>query len=136
MPGPSRITAYLTFNGNCREAMRFYKKCFGGELLVQVMEQSPLGKTMPAKMKKVILHAELKVGEFTIYASDILPEEGKQEGNNIMLALKCSNKKQVDLLFKKLSPDIKAARNFTGNGSMTEVKDKYGNCWLLYCGNS
>jgi len=26
------VTPYLFFNGNCREAMGFYKKIFGGEL--------------------------------------------------------------------------------------------------------
>ena len=26
------LNPYLTFNGNCREAMTYYKECLGGEL--------------------------------------------------------------------------------------------------------
>ena len=26
-----KINTYLTFNGNCREAMSFYRRCFGGK---------------------------------------------------------------------------------------------------------
>ena len=26
------VTPYLIFDGNCREAMNFYKQCIGGEL--------------------------------------------------------------------------------------------------------
>jgi PhnB protein len=26
------VTTYLTFDGNCREAISFYGKCLGGEL--------------------------------------------------------------------------------------------------------
>ena len=28
----AQILAYLKFDGNCREAMTFYKECFGGKL--------------------------------------------------------------------------------------------------------
>jgi PhnB protein len=134
MPDLSRITAYLAFNGNCREAMQFYKECLGGRLLLQSMEQSPLGKRMPSGMKKHILHAVLKGNAFTIFGTDVLPEEGRLQGNNIMMAFMCSNKKQLHALCKKLSGnETPAQRMSLDDQSMVEVKDKYGNCWLLYC---
>ena len=33
----TQINAYLTFNGNCREAMQFYTDCLGGELYLQTI---------------------------------------------------------------------------------------------------
>ena len=33
----TQINAHLTFNGNCHEAMTFYKECFGGELSMQTL---------------------------------------------------------------------------------------------------
>jgi PhnB protein len=36
------INAYLTFNGNCRQAMTFYRECLGGELTLQAVKGSPM----------------------------------------------------------------------------------------------
>jgi PhnB protein len=30
------LDPYLAFNGNCREAMEFYQKAFGGELKIVI----------------------------------------------------------------------------------------------------
>ena len=35
------LTPYLLFDGHCREAMEFYKSCFGGELTVTKVKDSP-----------------------------------------------------------------------------------------------
>jgi PhnB protein len=48
----TQINSYLTFNGNCREAMNFYKDCLGGELNLQTIAESPLADKMPAQMKE------------------------------------------------------------------------------------
>ena len=45
-----QIQSYLTFNGNCREAMNFYKQCLGGELWFQTVGESPLSEHMPPQM--------------------------------------------------------------------------------------
>jgi PhnB protein len=114
--------------------MQFYKKCLGGRLLLQSMEQSPFGKRMPVEMKNHILHAVLKGNDFVIFGTDVLSEEGRLQGNNVMMAFKCGNKMQLHSLCKKLSGNEKSAqRMFLQDQSMAEVKDKYGNYWLLYC---
>ncbi|MEJ0101299.1 MAG: hypothetical protein WDO19_01540 [Bacteroidota bacterium] len=43
------IISYLTFNGNCREAMIFYKECLGGELSLTVAGESPVANQVPPK---------------------------------------------------------------------------------------
>ena len=52
------IITYLTFNGNCREAMTFYKECLGGELHFQTVGVSPHSSKMPKKMKDVIANGK------------------------------------------------------------------------------
>jgi hypothetical protein len=37
-----QINPYLKFNGNCREAMTFYKNCLGGELTLNTVAGSPM----------------------------------------------------------------------------------------------
>jgi PhnB protein len=46
----TQINAYLTLNGNCREAMTFYKECLGGELTMQAVEDSPI------RVEKLLIH--------------------------------------------------------------------------------
>jgi PhnB protein len=46
----AQINSYLTFSGNCREAMTFYKECLGGELAFQTVGESPLSDQMPKQM--------------------------------------------------------------------------------------
>ncbi len=55
----TQINAYITFNGNCSEAMTFYKKCLGGELTMQTVKESPMADQWPAEVQQNILHATL-----------------------------------------------------------------------------
>ena len=45
------LNPYLTFNGNCKEAMGFYKEIFGGELSLMTAGKSPVQRI---KMPPVI----------------------------------------------------------------------------------
>lgn len=128
------IHPYFTFNGNCREAMTFYQKCFGGELKLQTLGDSPLSKKMPAKMKNCILQAVLKNDTMKIIASDIVSETGLLKGNSVSLLLNCKNKKEIKAYYKKLSAGVEAINpikeTFWGD-LFGDVTDKYGNTWLL-----
>ena len=89
----THIISYLTFNGNCREAMSFYKECLGGELNFQIIGESPLSHKMPEQMKNAILHATLTKGELVLMASDMVSSKGLIRGNAISLMLNCSSEK-------------------------------------------
>jgi PhnB protein len=55
----TQINPYLHFDGNCREAMTFYRESLGGELALQAVGDSPMASQMPAEAQKKILHASL-----------------------------------------------------------------------------
>jgi len=71
---PQQINPYLTFNGNCKEAMTFYQNCLGGELNLQPIGDSPMAKKMPQQMKDCILHATLTNGHMILVGSDMVSE--------------------------------------------------------------
>ena len=128
------IYSYLTFNGNCREAMAFYKKCLGGELDFLTIGESPLSETMPLKMKKCILQAVLRNGELVLIGTDMVGEKGILKGNAVSLALTCSSEEELRECYTKLSqggketyPLKKTASNILFGG----ITDKYGNTWIL-----
>jgi uncharacterized glyoxalase superfamily protein PhnB len=65
----TQLSPYLHFDGTCREAMTFYQSCFGGELRLMTVGESPMAARMPAKQHERILHASLKADSVSIMAS-------------------------------------------------------------------
>jgi PhnB protein len=131
----TQINSYLTFNGNCREAMTFYANCLGGELSLQTIGESPLADKMPAKMKDCILHSTLTNGALLIMASDMVGEKGLVKGTAISLMLNCSSEEEIKDYYSKLSeggePTHPLEISFWG-ALFGDLTDKYGNQWLLH----
>ncbi len=129
-----QINAYLSFHGNCREAMIFYRECLGGELTLQTIGESPLADQMPQEMKECILHATLKTEDLVIMGSDMTPETGLIKGNAVSLMLKCSSEADIRISFDKLSDGatIKHPLENTFWGALFgDLTDKFGNNWIL-----
>ena len=72
----TQIYAYLNFNGNCREAMTFYKECLRGELTLQTVEGSPIEAQCPTAMKHQVLHASLMKNGLLLMGSHMIGPDG------------------------------------------------------------
>jgi PhnB protein len=134
----AQIKSYLTFNGNCREAMEFYRQCLGGDLMLQTIGETPMADKMPDNMKSYILHAHLKAGDLEIMATDMVGEKGLQRGNGISLMLDCGSEADLRNYFTLLSVggDIThpVERTFW-DAYIGDFTDKYGNNWVLHFEN-
>ena len=130
----STVTSYLTFNGNCREAMTFYQRCLGGKLIFQTIGESETNRKMPSKMKKCILHSELRNEKLLIMASDMVGETGLLKGNSISLMLNCGSEQEIRECYLKLSQDGEQTyplKLTIWNAIFGGLTDKYGNTWML-----
>ncbi|MDL1863387.1 VOC family protein [Betaproteobacteria bacterium PRO7] len=69
MPHP---IAYLAFDGNCAEAMRFYERALGGKLEILMSgADSPMAAQIPKEHAHRILHARLALpGGGILFAGD------------------------------------------------------------------
>ncbi len=94
------FTTYLTFNGNCREAMTFYKNCLEAELEIFPFSQAP--DPMPAEAKDRIMHARLAKGKGAIMASDNMPGMSFTAGNNFSISIDCDTAEEIEKLFNAL----------------------------------
>ena len=131
----TQINSYLTFNGNCREAMIFYASCLGGELSLQTIGESPLADKMPAKMKDCILHSTLTKGAVLIMASDMVGDKGLIKGTAVSLMLNCSSEEEIRDFYARLVDGGEATHpleiSFWG-ALFGDLTDKFGNQWLLH----
>ncbi len=129
----TQINAYLGFNGNCREAMTFYKECLGGELTLQTVEGTPMAEHMPAEAGHNILHSTLTNGDWTLMATDMARGE-RINGNTVFLCLNCSSKEEIETLFFSLSSGGEVidplSEQFWG-GTLGGLTDKFGMNWML-----
>ena len=136
----TQINAYLSFNGNCREAMSFYQECLGGELYIQTIGESPIAEQFPVEARDRVMHANLKKGSLVLLAADHMnPKNDIIKGNSVNLCLNCSTEDEIQTVFSKLSADgkiIHPLENTFWGATFGIVTDKFGMDWMLNCEKS
>jgi PhnB protein len=131
------LTPYLLFNGTCREAMEFYQSCFGGELTLTKVKDSPAKDQMPAIQQEKVLNARLKKGSLEISASDWLAlDETPVRGNTVCLFLSGGTPTELKELFEKLSAgaDVTDPLKPMFFGTYGALNDRFGVRWM-FAGN-
>ena len=121
------INTYLNFDGNCKEAMKFYAKCLGGDL--QVM---PVSADLPDR----VMHARLTSGSAILMASDTPPGAAWTAGSNFAIAIQCESAEEVDTLFTALSEGgtvTMPVQDTFWNARFGQFVDKFGVHWMMNC---
>lgn len=126
------IQAYLTFNGNCREAMESYAHALGGELNVSTYAQAP--GAPPAEGADRVMHARLTGGSAILMASDMPPGRNMVQGDSVQLSIACESREEQERIFAALSDGASITMplqdTFWGShfGMLT---DRFGVRWML-----
>lgn len=128
-----KLSPYLRFNGNCREAMEFYKECLGGELTIMTMGESPMASQVPPEMKSRVMHSVLKKENMTFMASDAIGPDKITRGNSVVLAIMGTGIEEIRPYFLKLSGGgiIKHSLEKTFFGVYGDFTDKFGIDWMF-----
>lgn len=136
-----KLSNYLTFNGNCREAFDFYKKVFNAELVdINTFDQMPSDDNMPPldeNDKNRILHICIKIGEDSfLMGSDTLGcmKQNVVMGTNFSLSLATNSREETEQLFHLLSQGgvvtMPLEDTFWG-AYFGMLKDRFGIQWML-----
>ena len=97
----SRLNPYISFDGNAREAMDFYKDVFGGSLALNTFGESG-AEGSPAADK--IMHGMLETdGGFTLMGADTPPGMEYNAGDNISISLSGDDDGELRGYWEKLS---------------------------------
>jgi len=131
------IKPYISFKGNCREAIDFYKAKLGAEVLFsQTYGNSPMAEHSPDP--EMIMHCSLKIGDSVIMACDNVFEGDNATlvGNNISLAYGTNDIAQAEQAFDAMSDGA----NITMPMQQTfwaerfgMLTDKFGINWMFNC---
>ena len=132
----TQAIAYLAFNGNCAEAMRFYESALGGKLEVLMSgAESPMAEQIPKASAHRILHARLVLpGGGTIFAGDC-PEHVPYEGiKGVSITVDYATTDEAEKVFAALasggqvSMPMQAAFWAKRWGMLV---DKFGTPWIV-----
>ena len=124
-----RFGIFLTFNGKCRQALKHYQKCFGGELTLQIVGDMPDSENCSKAMKKVVVSAVLTNKYFKVVGTDLADNYGVVFGNNIGILVECISDADRNRINDFLSGG-KNDDNATGD-NLINVTDKYKVNWIL-----
>jgi len=131
----TNLTPYLLFDGNCQQAMEFYRSRFGGELSLIKVKDSPVKDQMPASSQEKVLNARLQSGELEISASDWLrPDRTPVRGNTVCLYLSGGTLENLRTLFERLSEgaDVTDPLKQLFFGAYGALNDRFGVRWMFH----
>lgn len=128
------ITPYITFKGNCRQAIDFYKAALGAEVLfMQTFGDSPMAGMGPAEN---IMHSTLQVGGSTLMMSDDPNPQGDSGGGDISLAIGLDDPERAKEVFENLAKGgaviMPLEKTFWAE-AFGMVADKFGVRWMINC---
>src|SRR5713101_3296945 len=70
-----QVNPYLSFNGQCEAAFKFYEQCLGGQLgAIFRYAGTPLADHVPADWQDKVMHGSLTVGEQVLMGGDVAPD--------------------------------------------------------------
>ena len=130
------LNPYLTFNGQCEAAFKFYEKVFGGKIeAMMTFGSSPMAEQTPPEWRNKIMHARMSVGGKTLMASDAPPDR-YEAMKGIMVTLGIDDPGEAERIFRALSEratiQMPIQKTFWAE-RFSMLVDKFGTPWMVNC---
>jgi uncharacterized glyoxalase superfamily protein PhnB len=120
------ITPHLWFSGNCREAIDFYQRAFGAELVSPVV---------PGPDGRSVLHAMLRLGDSPIMVADAWPGTWETGPEGSVSAGLWVYVEDCDALFRRAKAagcqELMPMEDAFWGDRMGKLKDPYGHAWAI-----
>lgn len=133
-----QLNPYLSFNGDCEAAFRFYEKCLGAGARIEAMvphEGTPAADHVPAEWRQKILHARLVAGDAVLMGSDVPPDRYETpKGLSVSLVLK--DTAEAERIFESLAQggtiQMPLGQTFWA-ARFGMLVDRYAIPWMINC---
>ena len=131
----TELSNYLSFDGNCAEAMRFYEKALNGKLVALLTHaQTPIADQTPPADADRIMHARLEFDGGVLMAGDAPSASSFAGMKGFSLALSYDTEEQGRRVFEALSEGGKVTmpygETFWAKG-FGMVTDRFGTPWMV-----
>ena len=132
-----RCTPFLLFDGNCAEAMSFYHECFGGNLALTKLGDTPMKAQFPPEKHERIINANLKSGLIEMSATDWMasPSFDPKLGNMSAVFVIGTDAAELRAVFDKLRVGADQVHfqdlRPMPFGTYGQFYDRYGMQWIF-----
>jgi len=134
-----KISPYISFQGKCEEAVKFYEQAFGTKAELMRYKDAPPedGYQPPTGTENLIMHAQFDIGGETVMLCDVPPEHPVKFGENIAIMVEFDDKESAAKAFGVLKTGgevgMELQKTFWSElfGSLT---DKFGINWNISIG--
>jgi len=127
------VTAYLNFNGNCRQAMTFYQQCLGTELELTPFPDAQ-GKPL-ADAKAGIMHARLtRGGQAVTDGLGLSSGASNHAGDNFSVSVDCETLEEIERIFSALGKSGQVKMPLSGmpwGARFGMLIDQFGIHWMI-----
>jgi PhnB protein len=127
----TRLNPYISFDGNAREAIEFYRDVFGGELNINTFGEFGVPQESPDKVMHSMLETD---GGFTLMASDTPSHIEYDPGTNISISLSGEDGDELRGYWEKLSGggtvSVPLEKQMWGD-EFGSCVDRFGITWLV-----
>src|SRR5688572_8459708 len=97
------VTPYLSFNGQCEAAFKFYEQCLGGQLgAIFRYAGSPMADSAPPDWQEKVMHGSVTVGGQVLMGADVTPDR-YEEPKGFALSIQLSNTTEAERIFQELA---------------------------------
>ena len=128
----SRLNPYITFDGDAREALEYYKSIFGGELSLITFGELG-GEDTPNPDQ--IMHGMIETdGGFTLMCADTPPGMEHEPGNNFAVSLSGDDGDELRGYWEQLSGDgivTVALEKQVWGDEFGMCVDRFGISWMV-----
>ena len=131
-----KTNIYLTFDGNCEAAVKFYEQALGARPGPFFRYgESPMADKVPADKARQVMHTRFELADQILMASDALCE-GTGTKSGFALSLNVEAPEEAERLFNALSDGgnvtMPMAETFWAH-RFGMVTDKFGTPWMVNC---
>jgi PhnB protein len=128
-----QFNIYLFFNGNCEEAMNFYKDALGGNIeTIARYGDAPMPSSEAYKNK--VMHGVLAVGDTRMYFSDSSEQHDAVFGDNFSVSISFNSDADITRAYDAISAGGKVTmplQDTFWNAKFGMCCDKFGVNWMF-----
>ena len=134
-----QIIPYLSFQGDCEAAFKFYEHCLGGQTgAIARYAGTPLADQVPAGWANKVMHGSFTVGDQVLMGADVA-RDGYEAPKGFSLTIQINSTADAERIFHQLSEGgsvvLPIEKTFWAE-RFGMVIDRFGIPWAINCDGS
>jgi PhnB protein len=131
-----QVNPYLSFDGQCEAAFKFYEQCLGGTL-GQIFRYggSAMADDVPADWQTKVMHGSVTVGGQELMGGDVVPER-YEAPTGFSLSIQVSSTADAERVFHELAGGgriVMPLEKTFWAARFGMLVDRFGIPWMINC---